>query len=202
MENCSYKEDLAFSRKLEFRRCFDEFYMSETFKEKYLKHMYRRNIPSVTKLIRSEEILLQKGVGIDVLIVLSNKTTLLVDEKVDRPTHISSPNIFLEVMSNPQMKTEGWAYHKGRYISYSCSNLGMTGLEKEPVFFFIDDAFINTFNRNKAYPIVHCGKMTDGLYRSLGKAIPRQDIIEFMQGKIKPIDGGSNSTLDMFEEIK
>jgi hypothetical protein len=185
MDVCSYKEDLEYSKNPAFRRCFDNFYTSELFREKYLKHMYRKNIPIVVKLIRTEELLVQKGVGIDVLIVLSNKTSLLVDEKVDRPVYIHSPNIFLELMSNPQMKTEGWAYHKGRYICYSCSNEDKSGLCKEPVFFFIDDAFINTFNRNKKYPVVHCSKITDGLYRSLGKKIPRDDIISFMQGKLK-----------------
>lgn len=161
--------------------------------------MYKRSIPTVVDVVRSEDKLLQIGVGIDVLVVLSNKTTIPIDEKVDRPVHMDSPNIFLEIMSNPQMKTEGWAYHKGRFFCYSCSNEAMTGLCKEPVFFFVDDNFINMFNRNSQYPIVHCGKMTNGLYRSLGKKIPRQDIIEFMCGKLHPPKKQPiNSTLDDF----
>lgn len=201
MTNCNFKDDLEFSRNPAFSRCFNQFYQSDIFREKYLSAMYRRNIPTVIDIIRSEEKLLQIGVGIDVLVLLSNKTTLPIDEKVDRPTHIESPNIFLEIMSNPQMKTEGWAYHKGRFFCYSCSNEDMTSLCKEPVFFFIDDNFINMFNRNNAYRTVHCGKMTDGLYRSIGKPIPREDIIAFMQGRLHPPKKKpSPITLDYFQQ--
>jgi len=177
-----FKEDLKFSETPSFRKAYDNFYMSDTFKEKYLAGMYKTRIPTVKEIIRSRDMLLQKGVGIDAIVVLTNGTSLPIDEKTDRHIHSDSENIFLEIMSNPnsEYQTEGWAYHRGRYISYSCSNKDKSGLCYEPVFFFIDDNFINQFNRNKKYPTIPCRKKTNGLYGSIGKLVPRKDIIDFM----------------------
>lgn len=182
METCDFWKDLEFSENPAFWVDYDIFYESDFFREKFLSIMYRRKVPTVTKIIRSKDILMQKGAGIDALIALSNGTTLLIDEKTDRHIHAHSPNIFLEIMSNPssEYQTEGWAYHRGRYFSYSCSNETESGLFYRPVFFFIDEGFINAFNRNSKYRTVPCKKLTNGLYCSIGKIIPRKDIEKFM----------------------
>ena len=205
MENCDFKVDLEFSKNPAFQKDYDNFYKSEKFREKYIKTMYRKNIPTVKEIIRSENLLLQKGVGIDVIVVLSNKTTLAIDEKTDRYKHSNSRNIFLEIMSNPgsDYQTEGWAYHRGRYFCYSCSNVDETGLYLEPVFFFIDENFVNAFNRNNKYKTIPCNKKTNGLYSSLGKLIPKQDIINFMCNKKlnEKIDEGVKRKYDKKQHI-
>jgi len=181
-EDCSFEEDEKFSKNPEFQKCYDAFYKSEYFRKNYLAKMWKRNIPIVIDVIRTEIPLVQKKLGVDAIIVLNNNNRLPVDEKTDKPTYNTSPNIFLELVSNPssEYKTDGWAYHRGVFICYSSSNDNQTGLvERMPVFFFIDEDFINAFNRNKKYPSKQINKKTNGLYASIGKKIPREDIFAF-----------------------
>ncbi len=184
--NVNFKDDVAWANKPCFLKAYDNFYKSRAFKKKYLSKMYKSKVPDVVEIIRSDELLMQQDAGIDALIKLSNGTRLPVDEKTDKPRYINSPNIVLEIMSNPKYQTEGWGYHRGRYISYSCSNENEDGLSKEPILFFIDENFINTFNRNPKYKTTIISKKTNGLYSSLIKLIPRNHIFLYLDGKLKP----------------
>jgi len=184
-ENCDYEEDEKFSKRPEFQRDYDKFYKSNLFRNKYLSKMYKRNVPTVVEVIRSDDVLLQQKVGVDAVIELSNKNHIPVDEKTDRPKYNKSPNIFLEIVSNPksEYRTDGWAYHRGIHICYGSSNDDMSGLvEREPVFFFIDEDFINMFTRNNKYETKHCSKLTNGLYASIGRKVPRVDIFAYLNG--------------------
>jgi len=197
-------DDVKYGKKPAFQRDYDIFYKSDVFVNKYLRFLYRSNVPHVVEVIRSEDALMQQKAYIDCLLKLSNGTTLPVDEKTDRPIYIPSPNIVLEIKSNPSSgyQTDGWAYHRGRYISYSCSNETETGLCREPIFFVIDEASINMFNRNKKYPSIQSHKRTNGLYASIIKLIPREDMKAFIRGELKPPKMPKYPTLDHYMDMQ
>ena len=195
---CDFDEDLKFSQNPAFKKAYNSFYLDYNFRETYLASFYKSKVPTVDKIIRSEDILLQQGVGIDALIILSNKSTLPVDEKTDRPIYRKSPNIALEIVANPNSKyqTDGWAYHRGRFICYGSSNEHEAGLEREPLFFFIDEDFINTFNRNPEYTARPVNKQTNGLYRSIIKLVPRVDILAYIKGEKLPLKPKSEKKIE------
>lgn len=199
-EYADFLEDVEYSRNPAFQRDYDAFYKSDVFVNKYLRFLYKTNIPRVVEIIRSESALMQQEAYVDCLLKFSNGTTIAVDEKTDRPKYISSPNLVLELMSNPSSgyRKEGWAYHRGRYMSYSCSNETESGLIREPIFFVIDEDSINMFNRNKKYPAKQVKKKTNGLYASIIKCIPREDMKAFIRGELRPPKLPKNPTLDHY----
>jgi len=187
---------LKFSRK--GYSFFNEIYKSDEFREKYIKKLYRKDIPSVVNIIRNEKHYVQGIIKIDVILVLSNGNTLKIDEKAD--TRHDTGNCYIPVVSNVKTKEDGWGYHIGTYISYGFFEFEVVNGVRYPTkllrhyFWMITEDFKNKILRNpdfitkKVNPEkAHYDK--NGNYAdSLGKIVPEiviEDVCNGIFPKVK-----------------
>jgi len=173
---CDFKNDLEFSE--QFIPVWDKYYYTEHF-NKLLQKLSKRGKLFITKIDRSDNLLFQKETHLDVVILLSNGTSLKIDEKVLRykdpeKTALSFFNNYpVEVSSNPTLGNAGWAYNDGTLIIYGRSNKTEDGFVGEPLLFKTTEKFKEEICRNSEYKTIP-SLSTNGLYRSVCKLVPRE----------------------------
>jgi len=172
-KSSSFKKDLTFSERKEFKVAFDYFYKSKEFLE-LLKMMRKRGIVEPAGEWKRKDDpkfieLAQDIMGIDVIMPLSCGGNLQIDEKVSRHTAWANHQLEypVEVVCNPNKggKHDGWGYHDGIVIIHARSNPAEDGFVGTPLVYRISEKFINEVIRNKKYK-VRINAATDGLYQS------------------------------------
>ncbi len=170
MAEANWNNDKQLSDKM--KNDFDKFYLSETFKEKYIKPLYKinKNI-FVTEISRSENLKLQIGVQCDAVLKLSNGNRILIDDKTRRWHYRNFDDWCIEVVSNSTKKTDGWGYKEGIVICFGQINEEETGLVGEPWCFKISQNFINEIVRDPIYRTV---PVKNPYYWTINKLVPKK----------------------------
>lgn len=152
-----------------------KYYESKEFLNK-IQSLSKRGKIKIVKIDRSENPLFQAETYLDAIIVLSNGSSLAIDEKCLRYKETSNLDEgIVELWSNPNKdgKHNGWGYHRGIVIVQSYFDPITYEMKREPSVFRIDEKFVNEVTRNDIYT-VKVNRPTNGFYRSGYKWIPRK----------------------------
>lgn len=177
-EIANFDNDFKLSAK--FKKEFNKFYLSEHFKENYIKPMYKVNRGVFVKEIsRSDDLKLQIGVQCDAVLKLSNGNRLLMDDKVQRGRYIDF-GFPIEVVSNTAKKTDGWGYKKGVRICFAQLNEDNEGFLERPFCFSITDSFIDEVVRSNNF-ITKLARNKG--YYTVFKKVPKDVLMKYWEGK-------------------
>lgn len=199
-ENIGWKKCKDFSDK--HRKKFEDFIESDDFK-KHLQKMLKRGLLSINKIMFFEtdnypleykEIInsLQMNGKLDAIVSTNLGLPLFIDfkaeqsdDRYDNETKHKEGNTeyVIEIQSNPNKQTAGWAYHRGVTIIKGKINKEGTAFLYTPIIFTISEKFINEICRDGInfgkYRFTPNKYSTDGFYRSGYIRVPEKDLIQY-----------------------